>query len=106
MLVSSIDIHEQRRTLLLIVIEKENFERMKNADPITLESVNEGGWLPIPTYPANFSILIAYEENDEELYKRAKSGGAAFLAYLERNRKWKPEVDGVQHIMKIPKAGR
>lgn len=105
MLATMLDLHDHRKSILLIIIEKENLERMKKADPITLESVNMGGWLPVPAYPQKFSLLIAYEEDSEELHRRAKGNKQAFLAWLERYRQWKPDVDGVQHIAKLPNQG-
>jgi hypothetical protein len=97
MLAAMINIKELRQTILVVVIETDNLERMKEADPITLESHAAGGLLPTPLYPLNFSVLIAYEEDTDELQRQAKIGGAAFLNWLERSRKFDPAKDGVKN---------
>jgi hypothetical protein len=97
MLVAMINISELKQSILVVVIEQENLERMKLADPITLESHLAGGMLPPPGYPLNFSVLIAHEEDSEELYKQAKIGGVGFMRWLERGRKFNPSKDGLKN---------
>jgi hypothetical protein len=104
MVMAMLDIDERKQTVLVIVIEKDNLDRMAKADPITLESVKKGGMLPVPKYPSDFSILIAYEEDDAELYRMAKDG-RNLLYWLERGRKWKPDVDGRSKGFVMPKEG-
>ena len=101
MIVATVDLANPDRTVLVVVIEKENFDRMQKADPITLESRQQGGKvMPMIRYPENLSILIAYEEDQPELYRIAQAGDLGkLLTFLERNREWKPEVDGqVTHL--------
>jgi hypothetical protein len=97
-----LDIVEVERSILLVVFEKENLERMKKADPITLESIASGGILGLPKYPKDFNILIAYEEDDAELYRMAKVGDVgAMLRWLERGRVYDKDKDGKHHTMKL-----
>jgi hypothetical protein len=94
----------EARSVLLVVIEKDNFERMQKADPVTLESLREGGMLPPPMFPLNMSMLVAYEEDREKLYALAKAandsdkGVKAFMEYLERGRTFIAGVDGVENF--------
>jgi DNA-directed RNA polymerase subunit H (RpoH/RPB5) len=107
MIVATVDFPDPDRTVLVVVIEKENLDRMLKADPITLESKQQGGKvMPIIRHPENLSILIAYEEDQPELYRIAQAGDLVrLLTYLERNRKWKPEVDGqVTHLARKGKS--
>ena len=71
-----------KRTVIVVVIEADNMQRMKKGDPATLEHRNRGGILPTIDYPENYAVLVAYEEDEVELYKKAKTG--ELLQYLER----------------------
>lgn len=99
-----------QQSILLVVIEHDNFDRMKKADPITLESTQAGGLLPPPSYPLNLSLLIAYEEDQDDLYRRAKKNAAEMLKWLERGRVFIKGVDGKSEAFRIPReddeAGR
>ena len=97
MIATVFNIDEKQESFLIICFEKDNLERMKQHDPITLESRARGGKiLHLAKYPAALSILIAYEEDDVALYKLAKANDAqALLRYLERGRQWRPGLDGV-----------
>lgn len=93
------------RSVLVVVIEKDNFSRMQCADPITLESSERGGMMPPIKFPENFSMLLAYEEDQPELYRIGATGDSiALLRYLERNRKWEPNKDGVENSSFLYKA--
>ena len=106
MIAAMVNFDDQKQTILVIVIEPDNFERMKEADPVTLESTTEGGWLQPPQFPFNFSILFGYETNQEELHSKAKTlNPAEFIKWLERGRKFIPGVDGVQHVHRIKRSG-
>jgi hypothetical protein len=101
-----VNMPNEQRSVLLIVLEKDNLERMKTADPVTLESRQQGGGLPPPKYPTNFSILIGYDEDQDTLYAMAKAAGKTqegmveFFKYLERGRKFIEGVDGVKNFRK------
>jgi hypothetical protein len=101
MLVTMVNDSFTKRSVLYVVIEKDNLERMEKADPFTLEAVREGGVMPPIEFPDNFNLLIAYEPNSEELQEMARRGGFEFMRYLERGRVWKPEVDGVANVQRI-----
>lgn len=103
MIAAVMNFTDLKRTVIVVVIEPENMDRMRQADPITLETQSLGGVLPDIQYPTNYGILIAYEPVDEvELYKRARLGGGELLSYLERGRKFLRHVDGPEHSFKIP----
>jgi len=107
MIVIALDIPREQRTVFAIVIEKLNLERMKEGDPVTLESKAFGGVLPVPTYPANLSLLIAYLEDTKEFYVIAeKRDPRAMLEYLERHRQWQPDVDGREHATSMRDLGK
>ncbi len=90
------------RSLLVVVIERENLDRMRKADPITLESFKHGGLLPVPEHPDNFSVIIAYEEDDAELYRMARGPLREFVRWLERERRWNDNTDGKKNAFKLP----
>lgn len=106
MIITAVDLPNPDRTILVIVIEKDNLDRMKVADPITLESRSMGGHvMPKIRHPENLSLLVAYEEDEVELYKLARAGDLlGLLRYVERGRMWKPEVDGKENIVALHKA--
>jgi hypothetical protein len=104
MICAMLNLDELQRSILFVAIEKENMDRMKQADPITLESIRNGGVLGEPKYPHDFNILIAYEEDEVELYKIAKTGNPALiLQFLERGRVFDKNVDGKVHAIKLNK---
>jgi hypothetical protein len=105
MIAAVVDIDEKQQSIVIVVIEADNLARMKQADPITLESIKAGGALVAPRYPANLSLLIAYEEDDAELYRIARSHNALdLIKYLERGWEFKPAIDGKDKMFHIPKV--
>lgn len=107
MIVIALDIPHEQRTVFAVVIEKLNLERMKDGDPVTLESKAFGGVLPVPKFPANLSLLISYLEDAREFYAIAeKHDPRAMLEYLERHRQWHPEVDGKEHTVSLKDLGK
>jgi hypothetical protein len=76
MIVLQMDNNEDRQTLLVVIIEKDNFHRLQQADPITLENGTQGGFLKTITYPENFRMVIAYEEDSGRLYEMMQQGRA------------------------------
>jgi hypothetical protein len=104
MICAMLNIDPQQKSILFIVIEKDNLDRMKKADPITIESVKSGGILGQPKYPKDFSLLVAYEDDSPELYKLMQKGNPYdILQYLERGRVFDPNVDGKVHVVKLNK---
>jgi hypothetical protein len=105
MIVAMMNIHELRRSIMVVVIESDNLRRMQLGDPCTLESVNNKGVLPGPLYPQNFNVLIAYDEDEKKLMEMARGPAYEFLRYLERGRKFYPGIDGVEVALPIEKEG-
>ena len=102
MIASMMDFDRTEESILVIVIERDNLERMEKADPITLESVQRGGVMPVPKYPQAFSLLIGYEKDDAELYRRVRGGSAIdLLRWLERGRVFIESIDGKANAFKI-----
>jgi hypothetical protein len=96
MISTHLDFPTEKRSVMILIIEKPNLDRMRQADPITLESKSHGGnIMPKVMFPEALSLLIAYEEDDVELYKVCKENNALkLLKYLGRGRKWDPATDG------------
>ena len=92
-----------QRSILVIVIEPDNLERMKTGDPATLEAISQGGMLQAPTFPQAFGVLVAYEQDDAELYRKAKGNPLEMLRWLERGRKFIKGVDGKENAFVINK---
>lgn len=89
-----IPMHLADKTILVVILERENLERMKIGDPVTLESGPRGGLLPNLPYPGNTSLLIAYEEDLGVIYEMAaRQDLAGIVRHLERGRQWKPGLD-------------
>jgi len=104
MICTMIDVEKINQTFLIVIIEPSNFERMRKADPITLEAVARGGALPTPKFPTNMSMIVAYEEDDVELYRLCRSGTATLgelITYLERGRTWQKAADGRQNMARL-----
>ena len=104
MILFTVEIPEKRRTVFCIVLEKDNLARMRDGDPATLESRNNGGLLPVPQFPQNLNVLVAYLEDTAEFIELAHKNpgnGAVLLHYLEKNRQWRPEVDGVENSRRV-----
>lgn len=97
MIVAMLNITELQQSILIVVIERDNLDRMRKADPVTLESIPKGGILKPPLYPLNFSTLIAYEPDAEELKAKATGNALEFLQWLERGRVFIQGKDGSEN---------
>jgi len=102
MIAAVMNFTDQERTVIVVVIEPENLQRMSTGDPATLETESLGGILPPVLYPNNYAVLIAYEQDEVELYKKARENPVALLQYLERGRRFLPG-DGTENAFKVPK---
>lgn len=105
MIAAMLNIPETATSVLVVVIEPENLERMKTGDPATLESVSQGGILMPPKFPLRLSTLIAYESDTAELYIKAQGDPLEFLRWLERGRVWVEGKDGVENS-RVIRRGR
>jgi hypothetical protein len=102
MIMAMLDIDASQESILVVVLQPENLIRMQHADQATLESINRGGILPPPLYPKNLSMLVAYEENAEELQKRLEAGNVIRLVqWLERGRQFVDGLDGKENIQTV-----
>lgn len=101
MIAAMLNIKEMQASILVVVVEPENLERMKTGDPCTLESISQGGILAPPLFPLNLSTLIAYEPDTAELYIKAQGPPLEFLQYLERGRRFIPGKDGTENAKVI-----
>jgi hypothetical protein len=109
MILFHLNISAAQRTVLCIVLEKDNLDRMRAGDPVTLESCNGGGLLPVPRYPEHLSILVAYLEDSTEFYEIARKNPGnpmSLLSYLEKKRQWRPEVDGTEKATNLKDFGK
>jgi hypothetical protein len=103
MVYTMLNIDTTKESVIIVVIEKDNLRRMREADPASLESVNRGGVMEVPKYPQALSLLIAYENDDDELYKRVRAGDMMdLLRWLERGRKFIQGEDGKENAFTIP----
>ena len=106
MIVTMLESEESERSLLVIVLNKRNIERMMLADPVTLDSVKRGGALTPPTY-SKFSLLIACEEDEQTLIELVQTKGTrALLQHLQRGYVFEEGVDGNDQIIRVPRNGK
>jgi hypothetical protein len=72
-------------SLLVIVIEQDNLERMAKADPITLKSKRGGGILVPAEHPENLRVVVALEKDSAHVYEfLERQDRAGLLQYLMR----------------------
>jgi hypothetical protein len=86
--------------VLVLILEKENLERMKSADPFDMQlrkydnsfpmlGRQAGRWAARPI--SELDIVIAYEEDQETIQRFARTNDIeGLIAWLERGRKIKP----------------
>ena len=88
MIVFQIEDNQNKESLLVIVIEADNLDRMKKSDPVTLKSVQMGGLLKTVGQPARFRVLVAYEQDSGPLYEfLQKQDQGGLMQYLLRGYK-------------------
>ena len=89
-----IPINTEESTLILVVLEKDNLDRMKQADPITMSYSDIKDMVDI-RHPNNYHLVVAYEENTEYLISLIKDGKISVaLKYLNRGYNFIPGIDG------------
>ncbi|HEY2352010.1 MAG TPA: hypothetical protein VGH83_05835 [Candidatus Acidoferrum sp.] len=108
MIATLIDHDARKESFLIIIIQPDNLERMRKADPITLETKEiKGGLLPTPKYPARLTVVIAYEEDDFEINKLALTGEfSEVLRYIMRGYKFHRDIDGKEHAFTLNRFSR
>ena len=87
-------------SLMIFVLQDENIERLKIADPITMESTTLGGFLPPAMFPNHLRIMIAYESDMKKITEMASKpdGVKQLIDYLNRGYEYVPGVDGVMTV--------
>ena len=72
-------------SLLVIVIERDNLERMEKGDPITLKSKRMGGLLTAVEKPDNMHVIVAFEQDSSHVYEfLQRQDKMGLLQYLTR----------------------
>jgi hypothetical protein len=94
--------HEKKRSVLAVILEEDNLARMKGADPVTLESSGRGGIMPYLPYPADTSLLIAFEADTGQILELArKQEIASIFKYLERGFQFIEGLDGAHRTVRV-----
>jgi len=102
MLMTLVDNDQDKTSYLVIVLEKDNLERMRHADPMTLETRARGGRLPVAKYPEALRILVGYEEDEETLWKMGQRGNfGEMIEYLTRGWEFRQGIDGTEHAFSL-----
>jgi len=77
--------------VLVLILEKENLDRMQAADPFDLHLSAYKGHLPTDRPIRQLDLVIAYEEDLTALLNfQRKNDLAALMEWLERGRKIEP----------------
>lgn len=107
MIVTMVNIDQIKRTVLIVVLEPDNWKRMEQHDAVTLECKKDGGVLETPKYPDRMSLMIAYENEVERLHQVIAAGNMRDLfTFLERGRKFIKGVDGAHMAYSINRPPR
>lgn len=98
MIVIPLDNGKERH--IVVIIEKDNLERIEKHDPITLDTVAKGG-LFMTGHPLHTSLMIAYEDGEgvrtvKDLAEKKDTTG--ILKFLTRGFTFDPAKDGNEHI--------
>ena len=84
-------------SILVIVIEADNLDRMKKSDPITLKSAQMGGLLKTVGHADRFRVIVSYEQDSGPLYEfLQKQDQGGLMQYLLRGYKLATN-DGIPH---------
>jgi hypothetical protein len=104
MIFAQCDSDEIESTLLIIVLEADNLQRMEKADPITLEVGVPGSILRPIKYPNRVRLLIAYEKDAGRIYQMIREGrDPELLQHLMRGYSYTKLDGGV--ALRVPKEG-
>lgn len=84
--------HSRGPVMLIIILEKENVDRMRAADPFDFLLRTDPRLRGIPADAID--LVIAYEEDREKLMELSKRGDImAMIEYIERGREIKIPCD-------------
>lgn len=82
---------ERGPVVLIIVLTRENLDRMREADPFDLKTRDLGAIL-IGWKAKDLDIVIAYEEDESFIGECQKTGDIkALIGWIERGRRHRPE---------------
>lgn len=96
-----------RQSLLIVVLEKNNVERMQAADPLTIECKVAGGLMPTIEYPDQLNLMIAYEDRVDWIGELAEKGDLGeIIRRLNRGFKYVEGEDGIEHTTRLPRGKR
>jgi hypothetical protein len=77
--------------ILVLVLEKENLDRMREGDPLDIQFAKYRGNLPIDSQLKQVDLVIAYEEDLTAIMRFQQNKDLpGLLEYLERGRKIVP----------------
>lgn len=90
-------------TVVVLVIEPENLERMKLGDPFDLQfRAYERQWNTASTRLCDVDLIICYEENPQAIAAFHKTNDmAGLMRYLERGRHHLPGYGDAQPPRKV-----
>lgn len=92
--------------ILLVILDRENWNRMQQADPFDLQAVSLGPVMRGEKLE-DLDLVIAYEENAERLVELAKAGKLQeLIAHVERGRRHRPEEGDTTRPVSIKRPGR
>jgi hypothetical protein len=77
--------------VLVIILEKENLDRMREGDPLDMQFAKYRGQLPIDCQLKQVDLIMAYEEDLNTIMRfREQQDLVGLLKHLERGRKHMP----------------
>lgn len=78
---------ERGPQLLLVILTKDNLERMKMGDPFDMQARSYPNQLDLSQPLGNLDIVVAYEEDEDRIMAMASKGDiAGIIARVERGR--------------------
>lgn len=73
--------------VLVLVLEKENLDRMRDGDPLDIQFARYRGLLPIDSQLRQVDLVLAYEEDLNAIMRcQAQKDWAGLMTHLERGR--------------------
>lgn len=82
---------ERGPQLLLVILTKDNLDRMREGDPFDVQPRTYGQQMNIDGKIRDLDIVVAYEEDEAHIMGMAQEGDLpGIMTYLERGRVHKP----------------
>lgn len=93
MIVAMHDDHKYAHSYLIVIIQPNNLERMKQGDPITLNPSYMGGVLRPARYPTELRVCIGYEHDAAKVREFTdRNDTAGLLEYVQRGYQFDPAL--------------